>query len=163
MATKIKLKRLGRMRVPQYRVVVADARAKRDGRPIEEIGRYHPKEHPSLIEIDSERARYWLGVGAQPTGPVEVLLKRTGDWQAHHGLPAPEQPLLRPEGKPDTRAAYEAASAEAAGLPGSSSSRASKASGGAGGTSADGAAQAPEQQAVATGAGGSAAPGDATA
>ena len=162
MATKIKLKRLGRMRVPQYRVVVADARAKRDGRPIEEIGRYHPKEHPSLIEIDSERARYWLGVGAQPTEPVAVLLKKTGDWQAFKGLPAPP-PLLTPEPKPDTRAAYEAASAEAAGLSPAQGGRSTKASGGAGGTSADGAAQAPEQPAVAAGAASSAAPGDATA
>ena len=81
MAVKIKLKRLGKIRNPQYRVVIADARNKRDGRSIEEIGLYHPKEQPSLIQIDSERVQYWLGVGAQPTEAVLALLKVTGDWQ----------------------------------------------------------------------------------
>ena len=89
MAVKIKLKRLGKMRKPHYRIVVADARTKRDGRAIEEIGKYHPKEDPSLIEVDSERAQYWLGVGAQPTEPVAAILKVTGDWQKFKGLPAP--------------------------------------------------------------------------
>jgi len=80
-ATKIRLKRLGKIRAPYYRVVVADSRTKRDGRSIEEIGKYHPTEEPSFIEIDSERAQYWLSVGAQPTEQVLALLKVTGDWQ----------------------------------------------------------------------------------
>src|SRR5688500_3628755 len=85
-AVKIKLKRLGKIRSPHYRIVVADARTKRDGRAIEEIGIYHPMENPSRIEVDSDRAQYWLGVGAQPTDAVAVLLKLTGDWQKHKGL-----------------------------------------------------------------------------
>ena len=85
MAVKIKLTRLGKIRNPQYRIAVADARNRRDGRAIEVIGRYHPKEEPSLIEIDSERAQYWLSVGAQPTEPVLKLLKITGDWQKFKG------------------------------------------------------------------------------
>lgn len=80
MAVKIRLKRLGKIRAPYYRIVVADSRTKRDGRVIEEIGLYHPTEEPSRIEVDSERAQYWLGVGAQPTEQVLVLLKLTGDW-----------------------------------------------------------------------------------
>src|SRR4029450_6215984 len=80
-AVKIKLKRMGKIRNPQYRIVVADSRTKRDGRAIEEIGIYQPKEEPSLIKVDAERAQYWLAVGAQPTEPVEALLKVTGDWQ----------------------------------------------------------------------------------
>src|SRR6187549_708816 len=93
MAVKIKLTRLGKIRNPQYRIAVADARTRRDGRSIEVIGRYHPKEDPSLIEIDSERAQYWLGVGAQPTEPVLALLKITGDWQKFKGLPGTEGTL----------------------------------------------------------------------
>lgn len=85
MAVKIKLTRLGKIRNPQYRIAVADARTRRDGRAIEVIGRYHPKEEPSLIEIDSERAQYWLSVGAQPTEQVLVLLKLTGDWGRFKG------------------------------------------------------------------------------
>ena len=100
MAVKIKLTRLGKIRNPQYRVVVADARTRRDGRAIEVIGRYHPKEEPSLIEIDSERAQYWLGVGAQPTEPVAALLKITGDWQKFKGLPGAEGTLKVKEPKP---------------------------------------------------------------
>ncbi|MGL4339888.1 MAG: 30S ribosomal protein S16 [Rhodoglobus sp.] len=80
MAVKIRLKRMGKIRAPYYRIVVADARAKRDGRSIEEIGKYHPTEEPSFIEVDSERAQYWLGVGAQPSPQVATLLKLTGDW-----------------------------------------------------------------------------------
>ena len=79
MAVKIRLKRMGKIRAPYYRVIVADSRTKRDGRAIEEIGKYHPTEEPSLIDIDSERAQYWLGVGAQPSEPVLALLKVTGD------------------------------------------------------------------------------------
>ncbi|WP_130865217.1 30S ribosomal protein S16 [Acidipropionibacterium timonense] len=89
MATKIRLKRLGKIRTPHYRVVVMDSRAKRDGRAIEEIGQYHPKNDPSEIVIDSERAQYWLGVGAQPTEAVVALLKRTGDWQKFTGDKTP--------------------------------------------------------------------------
>ena len=101
MAVKIKLKRLGKMRNPQYRIVVADARTKRDGRAIEEIGMYHPKEDPSLIEVDSERAQYWLSVGAQPTEAVAAILKVTGDWQKFKGLPGAEGTLrvAEPEGR----------------------------------------------------------------
>ncbi len=116
MAAKIKLKRLGKIRNPQYRVVVADARNKRDGRAIEEIGLYHPKEQPSLIQIDSERVQYWLGVGAQPTDAVMALLKVTGDWQKFKGLPGAEGTLKAPEEKTDRKSAFAAAAAEAAGL-----------------------------------------------
>jgi small subunit ribosomal protein S16 len=89
-AVKIRLKRMGKIRQPHYRIVVADSRTKRDGRVIEEIGKYHPKEEPSFIEVDSERVQYWLGVGAQPSEPVAAILKVTGDWQKFKGEPAPE-------------------------------------------------------------------------
>ena len=89
MAVKIRLKRMGKIRQPYYRIVVADSRTKRDGRVIEEIGKYHPKEDPSFIEVDSERAQYWLGVGAQPSEPVTAILKVTGDWQKFKGEAAP--------------------------------------------------------------------------
>ncbi|MFE7774764.1 30S ribosomal protein S16 [Streptomyces sp. NPDC057445] len=108
MAVKIKLKRLGKIRSPHYRIVVADSRTRRDGRAIEEIGLYHPTYNPSRIEVDSERAQYWLSVGAQPTEPVLAILKLTGDWQKAKGLPAPEKPLLQPETKEDKRASFEA-------------------------------------------------------
>lgn len=85
MAVKIRLKRLGKIRAPYYRIVVADSRTKRDGRVIEEIGKYHPTEEPSFIEVDSERAQYWLGVGAQPTEQVRAILKLTGDWGKFKG------------------------------------------------------------------------------
>jgi small subunit ribosomal protein S16 len=100
-AVKIRLKRLGKVRVPQYRIVVVDARKKRDGRVIEEIGKYHPKEDPSYIDVVSERAQYWLGVGAQPTEAVEVILKITGDWQTFKGLPGTEGTLQVKEPKRD--------------------------------------------------------------
>ena len=99
MAVKIRLKRFGKMRQPFYRIVVADSRTKRDGRAIEEIGKYHPTEEPSFIEVNSERAQYWLGVGAQPTEQVQVLLKITGDWQKFKGLPGAEGTLKYPKGK----------------------------------------------------------------
>ena len=99
MAVKIRLKRLGKIRVPQYRIVVVDSRKKRDGKVLEEIGKYHPKEEPSFIEVTSERAQYWLGVGAQPTEAVEAILKVTGDWQQHHGLPGTEGTLKVKEPK----------------------------------------------------------------
>jgi len=98
-ATKIRLKRLGKIRTPHYRVVVMDSRAKRDGRAIEEIGQYHPKADPSVIVIDSERVQYWLGVGAQPSETVLALLKVTGDWQKFKGLPGAEGTLQQPESK----------------------------------------------------------------
>jgi small subunit ribosomal protein S16 len=114
-AVKIKLKRMGKIRNPQYRVIVADARTKRDGRAIEQIGKYHPKEDPSLIEVDSERAQYWLGVGAQPTEPVLALLKVTGDWQKFKGLPGAEGTLKVKEPAADKRARFDAALAQAHG------------------------------------------------
>ncbi|MFN2524127.1 MAG: 30S ribosomal protein S16 [Mycobacteriales bacterium] len=111
MATKIKLMRLGKMRAPYYRIVVADARTKRDGRSIETIGKYHPKEDPSFIEVDAERAAYWLGVGAQPTEAVTAILKVTGDWQKFKNLPAPP-PMLVAAPKADKKATFEAAARE---------------------------------------------------
>ena len=98
MAVKIKLKRLGKIRSPHYRIVVADSRTRRDGRAIEEIGLYHPVQNPSRIEVDADRVAYWLGVGAQPTEPVLAILKKTGDWQKFKGEPAPA-PLLQPAEK----------------------------------------------------------------
>jgi small subunit ribosomal protein S16 len=93
-AVKIRLKRMDKIRAPYYRIVVADSRTKRDGRVIEEIGKYHPKEDPSFIEVDSERVLYWLGVGAQPSEPVAAILKVTGDWQKFTGEPAPPEMLV---------------------------------------------------------------------
>ncbi|TVZ06442.1 30S ribosomal protein S16 [Trebonia kvetii] len=107
MAVKIRLKRLGKIREPYYRVVVADSRTKRDGRAIEEIGKYHPKLEPSLIEIDSERAQYWLSVGAQPTEQVQHLLTVTGDWQKFKGLPGAEGTLKTGDVKADKKDRYE--------------------------------------------------------
>jgi small subunit ribosomal protein S16 len=117
MAVKIKLSRFGKIRNPQYRIAVADARNRRDGRAIEVIGRYHPKEDPSVIEIDSERAQYWLGVGAQPTEPVLQLLKITGDWQKFKGLPGAEGTLKVKEPQPSKLDLFNAALAEADGAP----------------------------------------------
>ncbi|GCB45719.1 30S ribosomal protein S16 [Streptomyces sp. NL15-2K] len=98
MAVKIKLKRLGKIRSPHYRIVVADSRTRRDGRAIEEIGLYHPVQNPSRIEVNADRVAYWLSVGAQPTEPVLAILKKTGDWQKFKGEPAPA-PLLQPAEK----------------------------------------------------------------
>ena len=113
MAVKIRLKRMGKIRAPFYRVVVMDSRTKRDGRAIEEIGKYHPTEEPSVIDIDSERAQYWLGQGAQPTEAVEALLKVTGDWQKFKGLPGAEGTLKVKEPKTSKKDLYEAAVAAA--------------------------------------------------
>ena len=113
MATKIKLMRLGKMRAPYYRIVVADARTKRDGRVIETIGKYHPKEEPSLIEVDTDRAQYWLGVGALPTEPVQRILEITGDWQKFKGLPGAEGTLKVAEPKPSKQDLFNAALAAA--------------------------------------------------
>jgi small subunit ribosomal protein S16 len=115
-AVKIKLKRLGKIRSPHYRIVVADSRTRRDGRAIEEIGLYHPVQNPSRIEVDSERAQYWLSVGAQPTEPVLAILKLTGDWQKYKGEPAPA-PLLVAEPKADKRVLFEAAAKDTADEP----------------------------------------------
>jgi small subunit ribosomal protein S16 len=117
-ATKIKLMRLGKMREPHYRIVVADARTKRDGRSIETIGEYHPKNDPSVIKIDADRAAYWLGVGAQPTEAVAAILRATGDWQRFKGLPEPA-PLQLAAPKPDKLARFNAALAETSGEPAS--------------------------------------------
>jgi small subunit ribosomal protein S16 len=117
MSVKIKLTRLGKIRNPQYRISVADARTRRDGRSIEVIGRYHPKEDPSLIEINSERAQYWLSVGAQPTEPVLKLLKITGDWQKFKGLPGAEGRLKVAPAKPTKLELFNAALAAADGAP----------------------------------------------
>jgi small subunit ribosomal protein S16 len=108
-AVKIKLARYGKIRQPFYRVVVADARTARNGRAIELVGKYQPKLEPSLIEIDSDRVQYWLGVGAQPTEAVVALLKVTGDWQRFKGLPGAEGTLKPQPEKVDKRARYEAA------------------------------------------------------
>ena len=112
MATKIRLMRLGKIRAPYYRIVVADSRTKRDGRVIETIGKYHPKEDPSFIEVDSERAQYWLSVGAQPTEPVAAILRVTGDWQRFRGEPAPTEGVRTKAPRPDRKAIFEAAAKE---------------------------------------------------
>lgn len=132
MAVKIRLKRLGKIRAPYYRIVVADSRTKRDGRVIEEIGKYNPNENPSFIEVNSERALYWLSVGAQPTEQVAALLKLTGDWGKHTGVGETEsrvqvaeakvafeadtkkKPVLRPKAEKPAAAPAEEAPAEAA-------------------------------------------------
>jgi small subunit ribosomal protein S16 len=114
-AVKIRLKRLGKIRAPYYRIVVADSRTKRDGRAIEEIGKYHPTENPSFIEVNSDRAQYWLGVGAQPTEQVLAILKITGDWQKFKGLPGAEGTLQVAAPKVDKKAVFEAAAKETLG------------------------------------------------
>ena len=101
--------RLGKIRTPHFRIVVADARTARNGRAIEEIGRYSPVSEPSFIEVNSERAQYWMGVGAQPTEAVEAIFKITGDWQKAKGLPGSEGTLKTIAEKPHKRIAYEAA------------------------------------------------------
>ena len=116
MAVKIKLKRMGKIRNPQYRIVVANSRTKRDGKAIEFIGIYHPKEEPSLIEVKSDRVQYWLSVGAQPSEPVIAILSKTGDWQKFKGLPAPTEPLKVAAPKVDRKALYEAEAQAAAGV-----------------------------------------------
>jgi len=134
LAVKIRLKRLGKIRAPYYRIVVADSKTKRDGRVIEEIGKYHPTEEPSFIEINSERAQYWLGVGAQPTEQVAVLLKLSGDWGIFKGekgakstirtkeapvafsIDEKKKPVLKPKAEkpaPKAEVAAEAPAAEA--------------------------------------------------
>jgi len=125
-AVKIKLARFGKIREPFYRIVVADARTRRSGRAIENIGLYHPKADPSVIQVDSERAQYWLSVGAQPTEPVLSLLKVTGDWQKFKGLPGAEGTLRTQPEKADKRALYEAAMQSAGSDEGNSATTARK-------------------------------------
>ena len=127
MAVKIRLKRMGKIHAPFYRVVVMDSRTKRDGRAIEEIGKYHPTHEPSVIEINSERAQYWLGVGAQPTEQVAVLLKITGDWQKHKGLPGTEGTLRVAEPKADKKALFDVAAKAAMSEPKAGATTARKA------------------------------------
>jgi small subunit ribosomal protein S16 len=116
-AVKIRLKRMGKIRAPYYRIVAVDGRKKRDGRVIEEIGKYHPKEEPSLIEVRSERAQYWLGVGAQPTEAVAAILKITGDWQKFKGEPGTEGTLKVAEPKRDKAEIFNEALKESASEP----------------------------------------------
>ena len=135
MAVKIRLKRMGKIRAPYYRIVVADSRTKRDGRVIEEIGKYHPTEEPSFIEVDSERAQYWLGVGAQPSPQVEAILKLTGDWGTFKGdknakstvkvkeakvefsIDEKKKPVLKPKAEKPVKAEEAPAAAETAEAP----------------------------------------------
>jgi small subunit ribosomal protein S16 len=107
---------MGKIRNPQYRIVVADSRTKRDGRAIEYVGLYHPKEEPSRIEVNSDRVQHWLSVGAQPSEPVVAILSKTGDWQKFKGLPAPTEPLKVAAARVDHKAAYELEARAAAGL-----------------------------------------------
>ncbi|MFP5022953.1 30S ribosomal protein S16 [Pseudonocardia phyllosphaerae] len=137
MAVKIKLMRLGKIRQPYYRVVVADSRTRRNGRAIETIGQYHPKNDPSFIEIDSDRAQYWLGVGALPTETVQSLLEITGDWQKFKGLPGTEGTLKPQPEKVDKLARFQAALAEAEGEPSTSATTPKKKGGDRVGKTAD--------------------------
>jgi len=116
-AVKIKLKRVGKIHAPQYRIVIADSRTARNGRAIEEIGIYQPVSNPSIMQVKSDRAQYWLGVGAQPTAAVEAIFKVTGDWQKFKGLPGAEGTLQVAPPKPSKILAYEAAVNEAANAP----------------------------------------------
>ena len=126
MAVKIRLKRMGKIRTPYYRVVVVDSRKKRDGRVIEQIGKYHPKEEPSFIEVTSDRAQYWLGVGAQPSEAVEAILKITGDWQTYKGLPGTEGTLKVKEPKRSKLDIFNEALKEAAAEPKSAATTSKK-------------------------------------
>jgi small subunit ribosomal protein S16 len=141
-AVKIRLKRLGKIRSPHYRIVVMDARKKRDGRAIEEIGLYHPKNDPSVIRVNSERAQYWLSVGAQPTEAVVAILKRTGDWQAFSGDTSPSGVDPQPAPR-DKVALFNAALAEADSEPASAAISRSKKK--AADVDADAAADAPAE------------------
>jgi small subunit ribosomal protein S16 len=117
LSTKIRLMRMGKIRTPYFRIVITDSRKARNGLSIEEIGRYVPGQEPSIIEVNSERALYWLGVGAQPSEAVEALLKVTGDWQKFKGLPGTEGTLRFAAAKPHKSVAYEAAVKAAAAEP----------------------------------------------
>ncbi|TNH23291.1 30S ribosomal protein S16 [Micromonospora orduensis] len=149
MAVKIRLLRMGKIRNPQYRIVIADSRTKRDGRAIEFVGVYQPKEDPSVIEVKSERVQYWLSVGAQPSEAVQRLLELTGDWQKFKGLPAPPPLLVAPE-RADRKAAYEAEAKAAAGLaPETPAKPAKKAAKAAEAPKAEAPAEAPKTEAPA--------------
>lgn len=126
MATKIRLKRMGKIRQPHYRIVVMDSRQKRDGQAIEEIGIYHPKNDPSVIRVDSERAQYWLSVGAQPTEAVVAIFKRSGDWQKFTGDTTPAGIEAQPERR-DREAEFAKALAEDSGATAPAISKARKA------------------------------------
>ena len=117
MSVKIRLKRMGKIRVPQYRIVVVDSRKKRDGKVIEEIGTYRPKEEPSFMAVTSDRAQYWLGVGAQPSEAVAAILKVTGDWQTFKGEPGTEGTLRVAEPKRDKLEIFNEALKEAGNEP----------------------------------------------
>jgi small subunit ribosomal protein S16 len=145
-AVKIRLKRLGKIRQPYYRIVVMDSRTKRDGRAIEEIGLYHPKNDPSVIQVKSERAQYWLGVGAQPTEAVVAIFKRTGDWQKFTGSSDESGVLEQPE-RPDKVALFNLALAESDGEP--TTSAVSRRRGSKTAESAKPAAEAPAEDATA--------------
>jgi small subunit ribosomal protein S16 len=121
--------RMGKIRNPQYRIVVADSRTKRDGRAIEYVGLYHPKEEPSRIEVNSERVQHWLSVGAQPSEPVIAILSKTGDWQKFKGQPPPAEPLKVAAARLDRRAAYEVEAKAAAGLADTETTRPKKTTG----------------------------------
>jgi small subunit ribosomal protein S16 len=116
-AVKIKLQRLGKIRAPYYRVIVSDARTRRSGKAIETIGQYRPKEEPSFIQVDSERAQYWLGVGAKPTESVQRILEITGDWQKFKGLPGTEGTLKVKEPKTSKQELFEQALKDAGSEP----------------------------------------------
>jgi small subunit ribosomal protein S16 len=116
-AVKIRLKRLGKVRVPQYRIVVVDSRKKRDGKVIEEIGKYHPKEDPSYIDVVSDRVQYWLGVGAQPSDAVAKILTITGDWQTFKGMSGTEGTLKVAAAKPSKLDLFNEALKDAANAP----------------------------------------------
>jgi small subunit ribosomal protein S16 len=116
-AVKIRLKRMGKVRAPHYRIVVVDSRKKRDGKVLEEIGLYHPKEEPSFIRLESERAQYWLGVGAQPSEAVAQILKITGDWQKFKGYKNTEGTLRVAEPKRDKLEIFNEALKDSAGEP----------------------------------------------
>ncbi|MGC5291245.1 30S ribosomal protein S16 [Micromonospora sp. DT231] len=149
MAVKIRLLRMGKIRNPQYRIVIADSRTKRDGRAIEFVGIYQPKEDPSIIEVKSERVQYWLSVGAQPSEAVQRLLELTGDWQKYKGLPAPPPLLVAPE-RADRKAAYEVEAKAAAGLaPETPAKPAKKAAKAAEAPKTEAAAEAPKTEAPA--------------
>ena len=148
MAVKIKLKRLGKIRAPYYRIVVADARTKRDGRAIEEIGKYHPKADPSFIEVNSERAQHWLSVGAQPTDPVRKILEITGDWQTFKGLPGAEGTLQTAAPKQDRKEIFAAAVSETLADSGAASKGRAKARSGDAAKDADGAGGKPAKAAA---------------
>ena len=117
MSVKIRLMRTGKIRTPYFRIVVSDSRKARNGLSIEEIGRYSPSSEPSLIEVNSDRAQYWLGVGAQPTEAVEAIFKITGDWQKAKGLPGAEGTLKKIAAKTPKQVAYEAAVKDAQNAP----------------------------------------------